>query len=462
MKYFIAIVIYLTILVATSIYFSKRKVKTSEDFAVAGRSLPMVVLIGTLLATWCGGGGITGSANVIYTQGPYVGALYFLGAPLGMALLYFIAGKVRMTKSYTVPQLFSVMYGDAAGIIATICIFLAYVGIIASQFMAAGNILNLTTGVSVKMSTIIAMAVIILLTVTGGMISVAYTDALSAFLMVGGFLVALPIVFGKIGGLQQAFSSLPEGKNTVMGSLNFLQLLSLMMPTIFLVLGDQNLLQRFASAKDVKTAKNSNIGLVLAEIVVCVLIILLAMTGIFLLPTLDNPDTVIFQVALNHLPFILGALVLSASVAFVVTTGDSYLLSSSSNITYDLWKKYIKPEAEDGEVLRFFRIVIVLVGIFAFMLGTFFPNILTIQLYAYTMYGATITPALLCGLFYKKTTALAGTLGMISGGVMTLVWELVLKKPMGLNSALISVPVAFVVIFIVSLLDKNGRKVQYD
>lgn len=163
---------------------------------------------------------------------------------------------------------------------------------------------------------------------------------------------------------------------------------------------------------------------------------------------------------MTHMPTLLGAVVLAASVAFIITTGDSYLLSSSSNLTYDLWKKYIKPDAGDKQILSFFRIVIVVVGIVAFALGNYFPNILTVQLYAYTMYGATITPALLCGLFYKKTTSLAGTLGMIVGAISTLIWELVLLKPMGLNSALISVPAAFATIFIVSLLDVNGKRVE--
>lgn len=460
MTYFVAIAFYVLILVLASIYFTRTKVKTSEDFALAGRNLPMLVLVGTLLATWCGGGGITGSANVIFSQGPYVGGLYFLGAPLGMVFLYFISGKVRRKTSYTVPELFGQMYGNTASVLATVCIFLAYVGIIASQFMAAGNILSLTTGVSFSTGILLATVVIILLTVTGGMVSVAYTDALSAFLMVGGFLIAIPLVYGKIGGIGKAFASLPEGKNTIMGSLNFLQLLSLMLPTIFLVLGDQNLLQRFSSAKDVKTAKNSNIGLVAAEMVVVVLIILLATTGIFLLPNIERPDTVIFQLAMTHMPTLLGAVVLAASVAFIITTGDSYLLSSSSNITYDLWKKYMKPDAGDKEILRFFRVVIVVVGIVAFALGNYFPNILTVQLYAYTMYGATVTPALLCGLFYKKTTSLAGTLGMIVGAVSTLIWELVLLKPMGLNSALISVPAAFATIFLVSLVDVKGKRVE--
>jgi SSS family solute:Na+ symporter len=69
---------------------------------------------------------------------------------------------------------------------------------------------------------------------------------------------------------------------------------------------------------------------------------------------------------------------------------------------------------------------------------------------SYTMYGAAITPALLCALFYKKVTPAGGLAGMVSGGFLTILWDAILKTPMGIRSAIISVPAAFVVIFVVS------------
>ena len=77
------VLVYLLFMVGVSIYMSMKKVKSSDDFAVAGRKLPMIILIGTLLATWCGGGGITGTAGLIYNNGPLFGILVMSGAPLG-------------------------------------------------------------------------------------------------------------------------------------------------------------------------------------------------------------------------------------------------------------------------------------------------------------------------------------------------------------------------------------------
>ncbi|MEG1604114.1 MAG: hypothetical protein RR340_10950, partial [Cloacibacillus sp.] len=134
------VVLYLVVVIFVGFYLTKKKVKNSDDFAVANRSLPAVVLIGTLLATWCGAGGITGSANLIWKNGPLFGVLIFMGAPIGMILLYMVAGRVRQATTYTIPELFEIRYGTPARIIATLCIVLGYVGILSSQFKAAGSL----------------------------------------------------------------------------------------------------------------------------------------------------------------------------------------------------------------------------------------------------------------------------------------------------------------------------------
>lgn len=459
----ICIATYLLGSVIAGFYLTHKKVKNSDDFAVANRSLPTVVLIGTLLATWCGGGGITGSANMVWQNGPLFGILVFMGAPIGMMLLYLVAGRVRQATTYTIPELFEIRYGTSARAIATICIVLGYVGILASQFMAAGNIISLVTGINLKTATIICGILILLLAVSGGMVSVAYTDAIGAFIIVGGFLIALPVLTSQIdGGFIGMLTNLPEGKNTFSGNLNVIQAIGYVFPTFFLVLGDQNMIQRIGAAKDVKTARRSGRGLVLAELVVCALIILVVTSGIYLIPDIKQPDTIIFQLAIGFLPPLLGGLLLAGCMAFVITTGDSYVLSIASNITYDIWGRFIKKDATDKEKLLFLRVSALVMTFIAYILGEFFPDILSVQMYAYSMYGASITPALVCALFSKNVTKAGGIAGILGGGIATIVWEVLLKSPYGIKSAIITVPLSFILIFVVSYLTKNGSKVPIE
>lgn len=456
MKYLLIVLTYLVGIIIFGAIISKKKVKTAEDFVVAGRKLPMIILIGTLLATWCGGGGITGSASVVYAYGPWVGVLHFLGAPIGIFLLYFIAGKVRKSSKITVPEIFEARYGSTASVLAAICIILAYVGIVATQIKAAGNIINLLTGINTTLGIIIAAVIVLLLTVTGGMMTVAYSDAVSALLMVGGFLVAVPLLFNAAGGWNAAMVSLAnQGKNTVTGGLSPIVLAGYMIPTIALLLGDQNMMQRFASAKDSNEAKKSNIGMLIAEIVVCTLIILMVTAGIVLMPNIEISSNIIFAVAVDYLPFFVGAIVLAACVSFIVTTADSFLLSASTNLTYDIWAKFIKKDATDKEKVKFLRTMIILLTILAVAFTLYFPTIITLQLTAYAMYGAAITPALLFALFSKRVTKAAGLIGIITGATVTVIWNVVLNVPNGIQAAIIAVPASTIAIFVVSMLTKN-------
>jgi len=459
----LCIILYLAIILFIGLYLTQQKVKNSDDFAVAGRELPTVVLIGTLLATWCGAGGITGSASLIWQNGPLYGILVFMGAPIGMFLLYLISDRIREAATYTIPELFEIRYGTTARIVLTICIVLAYIGILSSQFQAAGHIINLTTGIDFNTATILCGAVMLFLAVTGGMVSVAYTDALSAFIFVGGFLISIPILASQInGGFTGMFTNLPQGKNTFFGNLNFIQALGYIVPVFFLVLGDQNMIQRMGSAKDIKTAKSSGKGLVISEIVVCALIIITVTAGIYLLPNIEKPETVIFQLAINFVPSIIGGILMAASMAFIVTTGDSYILSIASNLTYDIWNRFIKKDATDRQKLTVLRISAVIAAVLAYVIGMYFPNILSVQMYAYSMYGASITPALIFALFSKNVTKIGGLCGILAGGISTIIWEIVLKSPFGVKSAIITVPISFIVIYIVSKLTQNTESVPLE
>lgn len=457
MGYFAVVMCYVFGIVVFSMVISKRKLENADDFVVAGRRLPMIVLVGTLLATWCGGGGITGSASVIYMYGPWVGLLHFLGAPIGIILLYFIAGNVRKTSKVTIPEIFEARYGTGARILSAVCVIIAYVGIVATQFKASGHIMSLITGIDPDVGMVASAIVVCLITVAGGMISVAYTDAMSALIMVGGFILAIPALYGITGGFEATLAALPDAKATFTGGLSPMALMGYMIPIIALILGDQNMMQRFASAKDSSEAKKSNIGMFIAEVTVIISTVLIVTAGIILIPNLDAKSSanIIFALAMNHLPFVLGAAVIAAGVSFIVTTADSFLLSAATNLTYDLWGKFIKQDATDKEKIRFLRTMIVLLTICAVVFTLFFPTIITLQLTAYAMYGAAITPALLFALFSKKVTKAGGIAGILTGAAITLVWNVWLKVPGGIQAAIISVPASVAAIIFVSSFTKN-------
>ena len=143
----------------------------------------------------------------------------------------------------------------------------------------------------------------------------AYSDAISALIMIGGFFIAIPILI-SVANAQGAV--LPPEKTTLTGGMSGWELLGYFLPSLALMLGDQNMLQRFASAKNSTEAKKSNIGMFIGEILVIVSIIAVVTQAARLYPTLDTPSNVIFQVSVDYLPMAFGALIMCACMAFIV------------------------------------------------------------------------------------------------------------------------------------------------
>ena len=455
--YLIAVIIYLLFMAGLGVYFSRTEVKDGDDFMVAGRRLPLFVVIGTLLATFVGSGTVVGGASFIYQYGPFAAIFNLGGGIVGAVILYFIASKVRQSEVYTVPQLMERRFGKITRFIASIIILFAFIGITAYQFTGGAYVLQLTTGMSLEWGAIIICILVIFLTVSGGLFSVAYSDALSAVLIVIGFIIGVPFALNAAGGFEGLSLSLPEHTKTWNGGLSFIQLLGFFLPLFLLVLGDQNMYQRFSASKSEKVAKNSVLGFIVGNIMVVGLTIILATTAIVIFPDIA-PDSAILTLAVEGLPIFIGILILCSAVAFIITTATSYLLSASGNIVYDLYYFISgnKKPLSQKQTLWFSRVTVGVIGILAYVLGRFFPTVLEIQMYSYTMYGASITPAILAAILWKKATTAGVLTSMILGGVSTITWEMVLNRPNDWNSVIVALPLSVASLIIVSLLTQKN------
>ncbi|MEG1824765.1 MAG: sodium:solute symporter family protein [Cloacibacillus sp.] len=456
--YFWFIMAYIVVVLCYGLYIAKTQVKNNEEFVTCGRRLPLWVVVGTLIATWYGGGGITGTANLVYSRGPWAGLIYELATPVAIILVLFLAGRIRENKNITIPELFREKYGDAAAVLATIFIVLAYIGICSYQFKGAGYVLNLTTGLSVESGTLLAAIVIILLSVTGGLTSVAYTDAVSAIFIFVSMGAAVPVLLSQTGGFEGLIAQIPANHLSFSSGDKFIDTIGYGVATLFLAMGDQNLFIRFAAAKDKKTATRSAFLFIIISTMLSCMTVFIAMNAIPFLPDI-KPDTALLAVAMHRMPFFLGGCVLAAAVSFMITTGDSFLLSAGTNLTHDVLEPYVMKGCSEEKKLRTIRILIVVCGIFSYILITTFRDILGIIMYAYTIYGAAITPALVAALCWPRVTRAAGLSSIIAGGASTLIWELFLKNRIStLDSALVAVPISIAVLITVTFLTTPGFK----
>lgn len=450
-SYAIAILVYLLVMVAVGCYFGKKARDDKDGFLLAGRELPRIVLVGTLLATWFGGGTVVGGADFVYKTGPWAGIFFFIGAPLGALVLMGLAPKIRELAKYTVPEILEQTYGPKTRFLASICVLLAYTGIVSYNFTGAAYIVNLVTGFNQSYSVIIAAIIMVFLAVTAGMNSVAWTDALSAALIFFGMGCGLYFAATSAGGYSATYAALTPAQSSITGGLSWIQLAGYRLPLFFLYMGDQNQLQRYACAKTPAEARKSAQMLFCAMCVVIFLVLSYCIFAVKLMPDI-NGNTAVMRMAIGYVPYIFGAPILCSCVAFLVTTGDSFILSASTNIMIDIVQKYFKPEMTDKELVKGTRITIICVGIFSYVMAVFFPSVLKMQMYSYSIYGAGVTIPLLGAFLWKKASPAGGMASVITGGVVILTWDMLLNRPMGLNGIIVAVPLAVLALVVFSLI----------
>ncbi len=439
----VVVITYPLILLGVS-FWRSRGVKSHDDFMVAGRSVPVALLVGTLVCTWIGSGSLFGGAGLAYRTG--IAELWFSsGGWIGLVVAYFLAGRVRRIAQYTVPDLLEQRYNSLARILGTIAVILAYVTIAAYQFRGGGWILSIVTEgrVSPTVGMYITAVVVVLFTALAGMVSIVTVDIVNGLIITLAVLFALPWMVIELGGIGAVTDALPADHLSVLGGHNALWVLGVAMPTFLLILGESGMYQKFFSAKDENAARRAVVGMVVGIIVIETTLALLAIVGRAAYPGLAEgtsivgraaSETIILHVAATGLPVLGGALLLAAAVAIVLSTGNTFLLIPSTNVSRDIYQRFINPDASESAMLLVQRASIVAFGALGLVLITQFDSILAMALYAYSLVGASLTPALLAAFLWKRVTAQGGV-ACIGGGLLSIVGIAVLSR-LGLDFTL--------------------------
>ena len=435
MIHLVVILLYLFTLIGIGLYKAK-KIKTQSDFAVAGRSLTPWILVGTMLATWMGTGSILGNAGKTYDTG--MAALILpLGSIIGIILLTKIAGKVRSFEKFTVPEILGDRYGSSARLLSVIALVIAYMVIVSYQYNAGGAVLNTiltdpggNSLISVEMGTIIAAIFIIAYTMLAGLVSVAYTDVANGIIILFSFIIAIPIFLAEAGGLSGMAASFDAmGKPDHMnfwGVYSTMDIINFCLPPFLLIMGDANMYQRFFASKDAEGAKFATKILIFAVALAELMIIVSAWIVSSMIPDAEVGKYVLIYAAHKFLPTFLGAIMMTTIVGIIISTADSYLLVPATTLMRDIYLNYINPNADEKKIVFLSRVLVLILGIVAYIVSLGFAKsagFFERALYAYTIYGAAITPSLVAALFWKGATKQGAIVSILTGTVTTLLWK---------------------------------------
>lgn len=425
MIYAAVLVAVVAALLATSI-FRALKLKSHEDFMVADRGLSAVVLVFTLLCSWIGAGSLFGGAEFAYHQG--LAALWMpAGGWVGLILIYLVAPRARAFAQYTVPDLLETRYSPLARILGTICIIVSYTAIVSYQFQGGGRILKLAFGISQTSGTVVLAAFVIVFTAMAGMSSVAYTDLVIGIIVTVGCLLALPAMLAHVGGWNTVRSALPASHFQVKGTMTWLEIMGYFFPTLTLMIGNQSTYQKFFSARSERDARLSVLGWVCGTMVLETIIVLLAIVGgVLFRPVVQSgklPAWGIIPYTARHglIPWA-GAIFLGAIFAKVISTGNNFLFSPATSVVHDVFQRFLWKRAGDRSLMLLSRAVVIFLGLIA-LAQAFQPSILATSVYAYDVYGAGITPAIIAAFFWKRATPAGGLGSIFAGTVVAVFWK---------------------------------------
>jgi SSS family solute:Na+ symporter len=438
---YVAVLAVIVVVLLTVALYRSSQVKTKADYLVAGRSLPAFVLVLTLLTSWIGAGSLFAGAENAYKNG-FAALWQPAGGWLALLLIYFIAPRARNFAQFTLPDLLEARYNQAARVLGTIAILFAYIGITSYQFKGGGDVLHLIfpDTVSSEQGTFLIAAFVILTTALAGMSSVAYMDVAIGSLVTVICILAAPYLFIQAGGWTGLRHALPPEYFQVLGNYRFspehvrqsagmgvVRGLEFLVPTMLLMLGNQVMYQKFFSARSERDARVSVIGWVVGTVLLETLIVSIAVFGRALYPTGEvalHPREIIPYTARHGLPAVMGAVLLGAVFAKVISTASNYLFSPATNLVEDVFVRYISPGASNKSILIVSRLCVVLLGCWALYQAVFAESILQKMLWAYTIYSAALTPVVLAAFYSKRATAWGAVAAIASGTVVTLAWDL--------------------------------------
>ncbi len=431
MIYSVVTIVYLLLLIGVIIYKS-RFVKNEEDFVVAGRGVPVYLLVGTLICTWIGSGSLFGSAGLSFRSG--FGALWFSsGAWFGILVVYFIADRVRKISKFTLTDLLEQRYNHTAKILGTITIIVAYLVIAGYQFKGGGRFISILSNgnIDVETGTFLSCITIIAFTGIAGMVSIISIDIFNGIIMILALAMALPFAVSSHGGVDavvQTITAANPGYLSLFEGRDPWWVMGIMLPSFLLLVSESSIYQKFSSAKNAKAAKKAVVGMLIGVVAIEFIMCTIAVVGyaiyandprFFLADGSINQgmaEEIILRIGYEQIPAYAGAMLFAAGVAIILSTGNTFLMVTSTNLTQDVLKPYIfKSNRDSKKLIRIQQVSIVLLGFLAYAMVTQFETVMEMAFISYTMIGAALAPVLIASFFWKGVTTAGGVSSIVGG-----------------------------------------------
>ncbi|UCC96974.1 MAG: sodium/solute symporter [Phycisphaerales bacterium] len=431
---YIVVIAYLAGIMLLGLYF-KRYVHSSQDYFLAGKSLPFWAIGMSIVVSDIGAQDFVGVSGQAYRFGISVGNFDWIGSVPAMLLGAFIFIPYFWKAGlYTIPEYLGRRYNDYVRTLAAVTwiVFFAFnLGII---FWASAKLLNTLMGWPYWQSIIITAVVVGFYTFCGGLTAVVLTDVIQMVIMFVGGAVIVILGLYRVGGwdglvdkitaqgasFQDYFKLIqPTDTKTPFPWTGILFGLTFVMANAYMI-GNQAIVQRCLAAKSEWDAKASMIWGAFLKMFIPVLVLFPGLIAIVLHPGLEDGDSAFPLLVRELLPAGWGivGLMFAALLAGLMSSIDSMLNSTATLWTKDIYEKYIRKDASDRHYLvvgRIATIVLLIFGVMTSPVSQYFEGIyVAIQTFL-SFFQGPVFSILMLGIFWRRATQWGGLFGLVGG-----------------------------------------------
>jgi SSS family transporter len=432
---------YLLVTIAIGLW-AARRVKNTADFAIAGRHLPLVMIITTTFATWFGSETVLGIPAKFVQSGLNGVVEDPFGAGTCLILVgIFFAAKLYKMSLLTISDYYRERYGRVVEVVCSFIIILSYLGWVAAQVTALGLVFNLLSGgaISIPVGMVIGTASILAYTLFGGMWSVAVTDFIQMIILVVGLSIIAYFAADMAGGAdkvialassKELFRFLPEP--------SFHDVVFFLAAAITMMLGSipqQDVFQRVMSAKNEFAATRGPVIGGICYILFAFVPMFLVTSALIIMPEqaaqliAEDPQKVIPTLVMERMPFVMQVIFFGALLSALKSTASATLLAPSVTFVENIWRQFF-PRISDKQELRTMRIAVLIfsvcVCVYAIALeGTPIYEMVSAA-YQVTLVGAFVP--LVFGLYWRRASTQGAIFSIVLG---SLAWGLFKLTPAG-------------------------------
>jgi sodium/proline symporter len=480
----IVLAIYLIAMVGIG-YVYYQKTSDFADYVLGGRKLGSWTAALSAQASDMSGWLLIGLPGAAYVSG-IEAAWIAIGLGLGTYVNWkVVALRLRSYTevagdSLTLSDYFENRFRDNTNIlrlVSSIVIIIFFAVYTSAQFSAGAKLFETLMGIDYTVALLLGGAIIIAYTFLGGFMAVSFTDFIQGMLMFFALLVVPFVMVAELGGFGAAFDGLRQvdpnflhlTKSTGGGAVSFIAIASNLAWGLG-YFGQPHVLARFMAIGSTQQVKKARL---IAMVWVAISLTAATFVGVFgrlYITGIDDPEK-IFMMSVDTLfiPVIAGVL-LAAILAASMSTADSQLLVTASSISEDIYKKYLKKDATDDQMLKVSRFSVIGIAVIALVIA-FDPNssVFALVSYAWAGLGAAFGPVIVASLFWRRTNKWGAIAGMISGAVTVIAWIQIAKVSSATIFGLYELLPAFIIssisIYVVSLLtEKPSQEIldEYD